>query len=142
MSEALNPDHVMTRFAQENATKLIALLIWKLRRHIPNLQVELSIQDMQECTRALGRGVVAVTGKGDGLILQLVDTETGKALALSADARIDNPAAVAMERMLVLRDQAPALAEKLRTQFRDGTLERDTVQSAIKALLLLSDKNP
>lgn len=142
MSDALNPDHVMTRFAQENATKLIALLIWKLRRHIPNLEVELTVADMQECSRSLGRGVVAVLGKKDGIVLQLVDSETGRSIAMSEDARIDNPLAVAMERMLVLRDKAPALAEKLRTQFRDGTLERETVHAAVESLLVLSDKNP
>lgn len=49
---SLNPEHPMSQLATENAMKFLMLAIWKLRRHLPNLQIEITEEDMASLSLA------------------------------------------------------------------------------------------
>lgn len=113
----VNPEHPMSAVAVENAQKLLACVIWKLRAHCPNLAVEISSRDMQQMAEVFmsngQKGNLAVIGKGDRIILQLVDSASGKML-LQQHGDENHPHAVMMKKALEARKRLPALANRLR----------------------------
>ncbi len=131
----------MSQIATENATKFIACIIWKLRRHCPNLAVEITQQDMAQLAEVFmangQQGVVACIGKKDRIVLQLLDGLTGKALA--ADAKLDenSPNALGMQRMLVARKRAAALANRLRHDADVASVSKALAYDAAEILELL-----
>lgn len=144
----MNPSHPMSKFSADHAVQFIALIIWKLRAHCPNLEVRLSASDMKDFKRAflIQTPVVAAIGDPDGITLRLLDQEGGKLHLQRADANADHPAAQEMERMLKARADAPgiatALALALGAEGQMGALSSAQgemlVQQAIEALMLLS----
>lgn len=106
----------MVDFASENALKLIALMLWKLRRHCPNLAVEITVADMEDFQRAFGQGnqhpVVAFAGRRDGVKLQLVDAQTG-AMLVAQDGDQNSPNAKMMRRCMEARRRAQSVADRL-----------------------------
>lgn len=120
---ALNPDHPMVEFAGEHAVKFIGLMLWKLRRHCPNLAIEISASDMADFSRAFGQGnqhpVVAFTGRRDSVKLQLVDQHTGMVL-LAQDGDPNAPNAKMMRRSMEARNRAQSVADRLLAHADNG----------------------
>jgi hypothetical protein len=137
----------MSRHASENATKFVALMIWKLRAHLKNLEVRLEVSDMEDFSRAFAgqRPVVAAIGEQGAVILRLLDQSGGALMLSSPEASLDHPEVVAMEAMLRAREEAPEIARRMKVWARSAEASADPVQwelldEAAEALLLLSDK--
>lgn len=139
MTESLNPNHPMSQFAQENATKLLALIIWKLRKHCPNLAVEISTGDMEQLASVFSHSgqvpVVACIGRKDGITLQLVDEASGKMLVEQLGDE-NSPNAKMMSRCMEARKRAPIVADKL-LQFRNVN-DKELAREAAEILKLLT----
>src|SRR5258706_7163791 len=137
---AVNPEHPMTAVAVENAKKLLACVIWRLRAHCPNLAVELSSRDMQQMSDVFmsngQQGTLAVIGKGDRIILQLVDRASGKVL-LQQHGDENHPNAVMMKKVLEARKRLPALANRLRHDADLKTLGKDLAYDVAEVIDLL-----
>jgi hypothetical protein len=138
----LNPNHPMAQFAQENAVKFLACIIWKLRAHCPNLSVEITTQDMAEVAAVFfnsgKNGHLACRGKKDSVVLQLVDQETGEALA--ADPTMDelSPNAVMMRKCMAARKRAPELAERMLRPGIRNVNDEELMREAAEVLKLLT----
>lgn len=145
--KALNPEHPMSQHAQENATKFIALMIWKMRAHLKNLEVRLEVSDMEDFTRAFAgqRPVVASIGEKSAIILRLLDESGGELMLKSPEASLDHPAVKEMELMLHARRHAPNIAKDLgaviaRMELAAARREDiNLIYAAIGALKALSD---
>lgn len=137
---SLNPQHPMTQFGSENAIKFIALIIWKLRAHCPNLAITITVEDTKQLNEVFmannQMAVVACRGLPQGVELQLVDQQTGQALVLDKALDENSHNARMMARCLEARKKAPALADKL-TQFRNKD-NTDLVREAAEVLRLLT----
>lgn len=137
---SLNPNHPMTQFGQENAVKFIACIIWKLRRHCPNLAIEITTDDMRQLAEvfmANGQmGIVSVRGKAEGIVLQLVDQQTGEMLV--ADKTLDENShnARMMAKCVDARKRAPGIADRL-LKFRNAD-DPELRKEAAEALRLLT----
>ena len=138
---SVNREHPMTQLLQENATKFIACIIWKLRRHCPNLAIEITTQDMEQLANVFmahgQRGIVACIGKHDRVVLQLLDQVSGKALA--ADAKLDenSPNARGMQRAIAARKRAAAIANRLRHDADVAAVGKPLAYDAAEVLDLL-----
>lgn len=137
---SLNPNHPMSQFGADNAIKFIACIIWKLRRHCPNLAVEITAEDMRQLAEvfmANGQtGIVSVTGKRDCVVPQLVDQQTGQMLV--ADKKLDENShnARMMARCMDARKRAPGIADRL-LKFRNAD-DPELRKEAAEALRLLT----
>lgn len=118
----LNPDHPMTRLFRENQDKLLALTIWALRKHIKNLMVEITLDDMVKFG-SIGFTSMTVRGKEKSIELQIVDAATGHAVAISEDASLDNPAAVQMAQFVEMKKNAPGVVARLKAGDHDAVAE-------------------
>lgn len=138
---AINPNHPMSQLATENTLKFLACVIWKLRKHCPNLAVEITTQDMQQLAEVFmsngQRGTVACIGRGDRVVLQLVDEISGKEL-LQQHGDENSPAAVMMSRVLAARKRIPALANRLRHDADVGGVGKPLAYDIAEILELLT----
>jgi len=138
---ALNPQHPMSQFGQENALKFLALVIWKLRKHCPNLALEITQQDMEQLAEVFmangQRGVVAIIGKRDSVVLQLMDEATGKALSTPANDE-NSPNAKMMRQMLDARKRAQSVADRLLAAGHPEYVDKALLREAADILKLLT----
>jgi len=113
---SLNPKHPMSDLATQHALKFLALTIWKLRRHCPNLAIEITLQDMEALMRAFSHGgqqpVVAFIGKANSVTVQLVDAQSGRQLVIEKGDE-NSPNAKGMRKMLDARARAQSVADRL-----------------------------
>lgn len=129
--------HPMTQFAEESASKFIALIIWKLRLHCPNLSVEITNKDMAVLAGAFSNMItVAVIGRKDSILIQLVDAETGEKLSADSTLNENSIHAQGMARLLEARRRAHSVAERL-LQFRNVN-DKELMQEAAEILKLLT----
>jgi hypothetical protein len=142
---AVNPGHPMSQIAEENATTFIAAMIWKLRKHCPNLAVELTQKDLEELGRVFNsggqRGTIVCIGKSDRIILQLVDGASGRALAADDSLNENSDNAKTMRRMLDARARAPSVAARLAVlpaRSSVSSADRLLVDEAVEILKLLT----
>lgn len=130
----------MSQFGQDNAIKFIACIIWKLRRHCPNLAVEITTEDMRQLAEvfmANGQmGIVSCTGKADRIVLQLVDQQTGEMIRADKTLDENSPSAKMMARVLEARRRAPEVSARL-LQFRNVN-DKDLMREAADLLRLLT----
>ena len=137
--DKLNPGHPMSQFAEENAVKFIACMIWKLRAYCPNLSVELTTQDMSELANVFARdAVVAFRGGKDSITLQLVDQRTGEALVADPALDENSPNAVMMGKMMEARKRAPAVADLLLQYHNVSVADVELMEEAADILKLLT----
>jgi len=138
---AVNPMHPMSQLAVENAQKLLACVIWKLRKHCPNLAVEITEKDMEQLADVFmsngQQGNIAVIGKGDRIVLQLIDSVSGKAL-IQQHGDENSPNAVMMTKCLAARKRAPVVANRLRHDSNVSTVGKPLAREAAEILELLT----
>lgn len=143
MLPAMNPEHPMVTFAQENASKLMCLLIWKARREFPDLSAVITAKDIEEFNRMYTQNgqepVLAIEGKKDAVVLAIIDHATGR-MAVSRAGDPNSPNAVMMNKgkearkgAAKLRERLLATAETLGSPRKQGLL-----REAAEALRLLT----
>jgi hypothetical protein len=141
-----NPNHPMSQIAAQNATKFIAAIIWKLRKHCPNLAVEITIKDLEELATVFcsngQHGNVACIGKKDRIVLQLIDDDTGKMLLADPTGNEHSKVAQEMRLMLEARAAAPRLANRLRHDADVGAIRSDLAYEAAGVLERLTWEPP
>lgn len=142
---ALNPEHPMSQIAEQHATTFIAAMIWKLRKHCPNLAIELTQKDLEEVGRVFSnsgqRGAVACIGKRDSITLQLVDGASGRVLAADDSLNENSENAKTMRRMLDARARAQSVAARLAVlpaRSSVSSADRHLVDEAVEILKLLT----
>lgn len=140
---ALNPDHPMAQLGSEHAIKFIGLMLWKLRRHCPNLACEITVADMQDFDRAFMQGnqtpVVAFIGKKEAITLQLVDAHSGQVLLIQ-DGDPNSPRAVMQRRFTQARGSAQAVIDRLvgLAKAKKHGPERHALEEAAESLRALT----
>lgn len=133
----------MSQLASENAMKFLMLAIWKLRKHLPNLQVEITNDDMASLSLALYQNgktpTLAFKGKANSVEIQIVDADSGKLLLL-ADGNPNAPNAVMQQKCMDARTaQLPQkLANRLRHHADLGKLDKALAYEAAEMIDLLT----
>lgn len=137
--QQLNSNHPMMKMMRDNMPQFLALIIWKLRKHLPGLLVRITTEDMKELTLAFAfqKPIVACIGEPEAVVFQLVDETTGQALFVGESGSILSPAALEMEEMLKAREEAPRIAQVLAREAA-GSQTPELFKEAARALMLLS----
>lgn len=84
--------HVMDKVLKQRAVQFIALIIYKLRRHLPGLRIEFSQEDLKEFNSAfhIQQPQVQALNENNMVTIQLVD-QRGGALLLARTTSSDYP---------------------------------------------------
>lgn len=115
-----NANHPMTRMFNEDPAKIVALILWTLRPHLKNLQVEITMKDMTDLSLAAeafgGLPTVTLMGKENSIVVGLVDAKTGKAMAVDPKLDENSPEARRMARSMAARASGEDLIRKLKAR--------------------------
>jgi hypothetical protein len=121
---------------QNVAIKFLGLILWKFRKQLPNLEIELTVEDMAHFNTAMAlqgvRAIVQTRATAKGVIVRLADESGLKEIRNPPDSGDD-----ALKLLNDARDSVPGLVRELAVLIADAKEAPQTANLATRLMQTL-----
>lgn len=127
--------------ANSNHESLIALILWKVRHHLPALVIQITTADRAAFQQSLDYNEqtlkLNVEDRHGTTLIHLTDEKTGDQIIQNENNEADADRAEAAKKLRMLRQSAPELANQLKHDLNQGTISEDLLDEVCNALVTL-----
>lgn len=125
-----------------NHESLIALMLWKVRHHLPALVIQITPADREAFQQSLDYNEqtvkLNVEDRHGTTLIHLTDEKTGDQIIQNENNEADADRAEAAKKLRMLKQNAPELAKQLKHDLNQGTISEDLLDEVCSALVTLA----
>jgi hypothetical protein len=128
--------------ANSNHESLIALILWKVRHHLPALVIQVTPADRAAFQQSLDYNEqtlkLNVEDRHGTTLIHLTDEKTGDQIIQNENNEADLDRAEAAKKLRMLKQNAPELGKQLKHDLNQGTISEDLLDEVCNALVTLA----
>jgi len=128
--------------ANSNHESLIALILWKIRHHLPALVIQITPADREAFQQSLDYNEqtlkLNVEDRKGTTLIHLTDEKTGDQIIQNENNEADLDRAEAAKNLRMLKQNAPELGKQLKHDLNQGTISEDLLDEVCNALVTLA----